>query len=160
MSDPKATGVLSPWGLRKPAEPLSVAEQLRAKVRAGKSAVSVRGQRYSVLVVVPGTFKDPADTQKAGAHMLGEFLTEARAGLSPHLRRLKLSYLESDLLGPSMPLALGPLTLYAAVSSGNPDLALKMAVDRLATALTYYRHGDPKQAAVMQKYAVEIVRDA
>jgi len=159
MADSKASGILSPWGLKKPAEEMSVAEQLRAKIRAGKTSVSVRGQRYSVLVTVPGKFKDPADTEKAAGHILGEFLAEARPGLSPHLRRLKLSYVEGDILGPCSPLEFGPLKLYAAASSSNAALALKMSVDRLATALTFYRHESPKQADVMVKYGVEIVRD-
>lgn len=155
----KPTGVLSPWNLHTPKEK-PIEERLLENARVGKTAVSVRGGRYTILVTVQARFKEAKDTQDAAAHMLGEFLAAERVRLEPHLRLQKIGYEERDVLSAAIRLEFGRTALWAASSSSNEKLAQQMAVDRLAQAFTWYRHADGANKNALSKHCLEIIRES
>lgn len=152
----KPTGVLSPWGLHKPKEQ-SVEERILDNARPGSTLVSVRGQRYTILIKVQATFKDAKDTQDAASHILGEFLSEQKARLTPFLHTQKMAFDEKDLKAAATSLEFGNSCVWAVASSTDEGLAKKMAVDRLAMAFTWYRTRDPANKAALSKYNLEVV---
>jgi hypothetical protein len=70
------------------------------------------------------------------------------------------SIYRTEPAGPKVTLALGDLTLYAAASSSDLALAQKMAVDRLALALSTLRLKFSGAKAAFDKYEVSMSRRA
>lgn len=161
----ESTGVLSPWGLlREKAEPLTVAEQLRTKVRPGRTPVAIQGRQYHLLVVLPMGFKqDDSATLSAttaALNVLGEFFQRAMSKqLLALLHEQKLALEEEQIIGPRVAFELGPIKLYAAASSHDVKLAQAMALDRLALALTQARITIKGFHQLMSEHFLQIVRN-
>lgn len=157
-------GILNAWQSRQEAEPLSFEEQLQAKVRDGKTPVAVQGRQYQLLITLPVAFKKKEDiathAPQAAMHILGEFLARTNSHSLRHLLHTqKLSFTESDIIGPCVSFQLGAIKLYAAASSSNEELAQAMAIDRLALALTRAKQTIPNITQLMTAHYLEIVRN-
>lgn len=147
-------GIRSPWAQAPtpPSNPLEGA-------RPGRQPVRLVGRAYAVLVELPLRIdEDRARTLALGA--LGEGLLSLQA-LGPEfeeeLALQKLSMQERPL-GPCVTLPLGPVTLYAAASSTDEALALAMAVDRLALAVTRLTSRGVPATETLTKHYTTILR--
>lgn len=157
-------GILSPWGLKRDEAPQTVEEQLRAKMRRGRTPVAIQGRQYHLLVTLPVGFKrdDTAalSATTAAMHVLGEFFGRAATREFHALLAVqKLALKEEAIIGPRVAFELGPVKLYAAASSHDVKLAQAMALDRLALALTQARLTIKGFDKLMAEHYLEIVRN-
>lgn len=147
-------GIRSPWAKPPPApeDPLEGA-------RPGKQPVRVQGRAYAIIVELP--IRLPEDKAKPLAlNALGEALASL-AGTGPELAeelaRQKLA-LDERPLGPCVSIPLGAKTLHALASSTDEALALAMAVDRLALALTRLMNRKEATRDTLKAHFVTLVR--
>lgn len=166
MTAPKdpAKGVVSPWGMKREAAPATIEEQLRTKVRRGRTPVAVQGRQYQLLVTLPVSFKrdDTATLHAttAAMHVLGEFFTRAASrAFTERLAEQKLALKEEAILGPRVAFELGAVRLFAAASSHDLKLAQAMALDRLAHALTQARLTIKGFDKLMAEHYLQVVRN-
>lgn len=166
MTRPKdsASGVLSPWGIKREEAPKTVEEQLRQKVRRGSTPVAIQGRQYHLLVTLPVGFKRDdtatANATLAAMNVLGEFFARAASReFTGLLKEQKLSLQEEDILGSRVSFELGPVKLYAAASSANLQLAQAMALDRLALALTQARIRIKGFDKILSEHFLGVVRN-
>lgn len=124
--------------------------------------VIFEGRGYNLHVTVKRP--DPEiGTETIARAILGEAILQIAP---PNRRDVVFAELETQSLyrvepaGPKVTLALGELTLYAAASSSDLVLAQKMAVDRLAMALTTLRIKLSGAKAAFDKYGVMVSRRA
>lgn len=153
-------GIISPWGLRKPAAEPTVEEQLRNRARKGKSPVTLQGAHYQLIITLPVAFKDPKDAEQGAQHVLGEFFRQAKNKAFEDLLMVqKIAYSEEKILSSSVIYDFGVVKLFAAASSSDPVLAKVMGVDRLALSLTQARLTTKGFAKLMEEHFLEIVRN-
>jgi hypothetical protein len=156
-------GIISPWSLTREEPAQTVEEQLREKMRPGRTPVAIQGRQYHLLITLPISFKrdDSAvnNAKTAAMHVFGEFLSRAATReFIELLAKQKLSLKEEAILGPRVIFELGPVKLYAAASSHDAKLAQAMAVDRLALVLTQARLTIPNFDKLMAEHYLDIVR--
>ena len=120
------------------------------------------GRGYNIHITVKRP--DPEIGPEAIARaILGESLLQAapanrRADIFAELEQQ--SIYRTEPAGPKVTLALGDLTLFAAASSSDLVLAQKMAVDRLAMALSTLRLKYSGAKAAFDTYGVAVSRRA
>lgn len=155
-----AKGIVNPWAPKTPESEIPVAEQLASRAKKGRTPVALQGRYYHVLVTLPVLLSKAEDADRAARHVVGEFLEKARSQkLLDILLRQKISWRESDVLGPKVTYDFGPVTLYAAASSSDLALAIALGLDRLALALTEARTRMPAIAELLKAHFLEVIRN-
>ena len=147
-------GIRSPW-----AKPPAAPEDPLEGARPGRQPVQIQGRTYTFVVNLP--LRLPEDKAKGLAlNALGEALGELQAEhpeLQTELATQRLS-LDERPLGACVSLPLGSRILHALASSTNEALALAMAVDRLALALTRLMADKPGARAILDAHYINLLR--
>lgn len=158
----KPRGIVTPWsGREEEKKEVPLDEHLMTVARAGTMLLRFSGRVYTLKVKLKVKLPD-AESQLAAKIVLGECVERLRAvsGFAAVLKVQSLGFRENDVPSGAMQLTLGNTTLYAAASTTDEDTAVKMAIDRLALALTHARHTLQGVAAVLDAHGVEISRAA
>lgn len=161
-------GIISPWS--KEAQP-EVPEPTRRREEAPSHEVTgavpgvtdvipvrFEGRNYVLMVrcVVP---KRANPTPELARAQLGLMLFALFGRVKTARKYLQAQSIDTEPpLGPKVTLQLGSLTLYARASSMDEELALRMAVDRLAMALLECRGWNPDTKRVLDEYGVVAVK--
>lgn len=156
-------GIHSPW-TKKEATKVED-EPLRAPDSRGDEApplpVRFPGRAYNleVALVLPKRTKITAEQgQDLGRTVLGLALQELFKKAPPSVGVFtKQGLTSTPPFGPKVTFQLGTLVLYAKASSMDMDLALKMAVDRIALALTECRVTYPAASKILDDHRVDTV---
>lgn len=130
----------SPWAKPEEAEvdPLEGA-------RPGRTSVVISGNLFDFAVLLPIKL-EAARAQGLALAILGDCLLTGltRPGFQEALAEQKLALASrAQLLGACIELQLGQVVLHAVASSGNLEVAQRMAIDRIAQALTRFKQRDP-----------------
>ena len=148
-------GIRSPW-----AQPPPVPDDPLEGARAGKQPVRIHGRAYSFFVELP--VRLPEERAKPLAlSVLGDALGALErdyAAVAEELTTQKLG-LDTRPIGTCVTLPLGARSLYAVASSTDEGLALAMAVDRLAIAITRLCVRHPEARATLKSHYTTIVRE-
>lgn len=148
-------GIFSPWAKREDNTPPSIFDG----ARVGTQVVRVVGGLY-VFVVTLQVRPKPENAQTMAMAVFGEALLAIESNtrvLLEELARQKLSARER-LIGPCVELTLGNYTLFAAASASDPSVAMRMALDRLALALTQTFLKSPEAKSIFANHFIHITR--
>lgn len=150
-------GLHDPWAVTTtPTAQESVRQQFENADLAPHGLIQFSGQSYTLNVRVLLTGPQGPNAQLAEA-VLGAALKMLFA-THPATRQIfqaqRLS--EKPLQEAAVTLTLGDLTLYAAAGSHDPILAHRMALDRIATALTEAKQRVPGARALLAKFKVDV----
>lgn len=155
-----AKGIVNPWALKKAESEMPVAEQLAMRAKKGRTPVALQGRYYHVMVTLPVLLSKAEDADRAARHVVGEFLEKAKSQkFLDILLRQKISWRDTDVLGPKVTYDFGPVILYAAASSSDLSLAVALGLDRLALALTEARTRIPTVAELLKAHFLEVIRN-
>jgi len=161
VSTPK--GIIDPWRKAKeaaaaantPPPPATVHDAPLHEVPTLFGAL--RGQRYDVQVAYL-----PVKTQSSDA-LIGDNLGRCLRALlateptaAPTLAKHAVG--TSGVVGPKVTFAFGPVTLYAAASSRDPELATRLAVDRLGAALLELSGRTAAARAILAAHEVSVIQ--
>ncbi len=153
----KSLGVRNPW-VREAPPP----EDPLAGARSGHTRLLFEGRHWMYTIFLPLRPREEV-AESLALQVLGEFLHELST-LCPEefsncLKKQQLRLSEAVQGVPCVCLVLGPTRLYAEASSTSPEVASRMAVDRLALALTDMERRKPTEmASVLRTYGVQWAR--
>lgn len=150
-------GLLDPWAVTDaPVAQESVRQQFENADLAPHGLIQFSGQSYVLNVRVLLTGPLGPNTQLAEA-ILGaalKMLFVAHPATRQIFQAQRIS--EKPLQEAAITLNLGELTLYAAAGSRDATLAHRMALDRIATALTETKQRVPGARALLAKFKVDV----
>ena len=153
----KHLGVRNPWAREAPPP-----EDPLAGARSGRTRMLFEGRYWVYTIFLPLRPREEVAGDLA-LQVLGEFLheliTTCPEEFSSCLKKQQLRLSEAVPGVPCVCLVLGPTQLYAEASSTSPEVASRMAVDRLALALTDMERQKPAEMTSVQRiYGVQWAR--
>lgn len=156
MGDSKP-GLLDPWAEpEKPAEQPSSRQQYENPDLAPHGLVQFSGQSYvlNIHVLLTGPNGPSAKIAEAVLGAAIRILLDQFPASRSILQGQRL-FLKPPQ-DASVPLVLGDFTLYASAGSREPELAHRMALDRIAMALTEAKQRVPGVRQLLGKFKIDI----
>jgi hypothetical protein len=147
-------GIRSPWAPREVPAP-----SIFDGAKPGTQPVRISGGAYAIVVMLQVRPK-PELVETLGMAVLGEALQALRDATPTFDQELKTQNLHpvDRPPTPSVALAFGNLTIWAAAGSTNLQTATAMAVDRVALALTRLFQREPDKKKILEDHYVQITR--
>lgn len=151
-------GIISPWAVRPVAEPVVVSQQgedgFEKYDGAKRLFITLDGQVSKLhLPYIPDAKREAL---KDALMEMEEVLKKLQniKGFTTLLNEHSISL--TPPLAPKVTLTFGAMKLYAVASSRVADIATKMAIDRLCTALRSARAKFPTARTILDRHGVKI----